>query len=80
MIKQRPAPVREQLLGMLRAHGREMTTAEIAERVGKSHEQVNSTLCKAQIYGFVSKADGYETRTVRQKAAAQNKWKLTERP
>lgn len=74
-----PAPMRNQLLDLLRQNG-QMTTAELARQTGKTTQAINSALCKAAMYGIVGKADGYETVTVsiRRKTAALNKWTLRE--
>jgi predicted transcriptional regulator len=71
----RPSPVRDRLLHLLRQEHRDegMTTAEIAERMGRSTESMNTTLCKMAIYGYVHRIP--ERRDGR-RAHELNRWTL----
>jgi predicted transcriptional regulator len=76
-IPQRPAPVRDALLHLLRQHHREagMTTVELAERMGRTTAAVNSDLCKLSQYGLVRKIS---ERNGGPRPHELNRWRLPE--
>jgi DNA-binding IclR family transcriptional regulator len=59
--------VRDRLLQLLREHHCDdgMTTAELAERMGRSTADVNAYLCKLAMYGYVHKISGHTNRDPR---------------
>lgn len=75
-MNQRPAPVRDQILLILRQDDHEdgMTTAELAERMGRTTAAVNSYLCKLSQYGVVWKIPEHKDRGPRPHEL--NRWKL----
>lgn len=75
IISHRPAPVRDRLLLILRQHHRDagMTTAELAERMGRTTAAVNAYLCKASQYGYVQKIS---ERASGPRPHELNRWKL----
>jgi predicted transcriptional regulator len=71
-----PAPVRDQLLGLLRQHHREagVTTAELAEHMGRTTANINSYLCKLSQYGVVLKIP--ERKDSGPRPHELNRWRL----
>lgn len=78
IISQRPAPVRDRLLLLLHEHDQAdgVTTAELAEHMGRSTAAVNSYLCKLSQYGVVWKIPERKDRSPRPHEL--NRWKLPE--
>jgi hypothetical protein len=72
---QRPAPVRDALLHLLRQHHDDdgMTTAAIAELMGRSTELMSAYLCKANQYGLVVKIP---ERAAGPRPHELNRWRL----
>lgn len=71
----RPAPVRERLLALLRKHDRPtgISTVEVAQRLGARTTNVNNYLCKLHLWGLVHKIS---ERPGGRSPHELNKWRL----
>jgi predicted transcriptional regulator len=54
-MRVRPAPLRDELLQIMRAAGEPLTTAELAARTSRTAQNIDSQLAKMRLYGYVQK-------------------------
>jgi Mn-dependent DtxR family transcriptional regulator len=75
-MQQRPAPLRDQLLAIMRAANGPLTTAELATRVNQKPASISAQLCKMRAYGYI---DSVKPPRLPPRLPRYSSWTLRER-